>query len=164
MMDVNGSKNWRTMPITPPRDPSPRRGNFLESFKIVPRSKLKKTPSGLQVAVLNRGRGPAAAKGGSVIVHYTGWLKNGTKFDSSIDKGEPFIVKLGSGQVIKGWEEGLVGIRRGEKRQLVIPAALAYGKRRHGDIPPNSTLVFNIVAMGTEPRPSLSGGNFSVRI
>ncbi|MEB3330588.1 MAG: FKBP-type peptidyl-prolyl cis-trans isomerase [Candidatus Sericytochromatia bacterium] len=107
-----------------------------------------KTPSGLGYTVLLEGKkGASVAKSGdTVVVHYTGWLTNGTKFDSSHDRNQPFDFRLGQGMVIKGWDEGVAGMRVGEKRKLVIPAELGYGERGAGggQIPPNSTLVFDV--------------------
>jgi peptidylprolyl isomerase len=107
--------------------------------------KLVTTTSGLQYEELKEGTGPAAKAGDTVSVHYTGTLKsNGKKFDSSVG-GEPFEFKLGAGMVIKGWDEGVAGIKVGGKRKLIIPAALAYGKRGAGaDIPPDADLVFEV--------------------
>jgi FKBP-type peptidyl-prolyl cis-trans isomerase len=91
------------------------------------------------------GQGAEAKKGSSVSVHYTGWLTNGTKFDSSVDRGEPFDFELGAGEVIRGWDEGIVGMKVGGKRKLTIPANMAYGDRGFGKvIPPGSTLVFDV--------------------
>lgn len=102
------------------------------------------TPSGLQYAVLREGTGATATRGQKVKTHYTGWLTDGTKFDSSYDRGEPLDFPVGVGLVIKGWDEGVVGMKIGEVRQLVIPANLAYGSRGNGPIPANSTLVFQV--------------------
>jgi FKBP-type peptidyl-prolyl cis-trans isomerase len=103
------------------------------------------TPSGLQYEDLNEGTGDAAKAGDSVEVHYTGWLKDGTKFDSSLDRGRPFGFQLGAGRVIKGWDEGVAGMKVGGKRKLVIPSALAYGPRgAAGVIPPNAELTFEV--------------------
>ncbi|HJT23235.1 MAG TPA: FKBP-type peptidyl-prolyl cis-trans isomerase, partial [bacterium] len=99
------------------------------------------TASGLQYVILQQGNGAVAAPGHMVSVHYTGWLTNGTKFDSSVDRGQPFQFALGAGQVIKGWDEGVAGMKPGEKRKLTIPANLGYGERGAGGvIPPNATL------------------------
>jgi FKBP-type peptidyl-prolyl cis-trans isomerase len=103
------------------------------------------TNSGLKYIDLKEGTGERSREGDSVVVHYTGWLKDGTKFDSSVDRGEPFEVTIGKTRVIKGWTEGLQGMRVGGKRKLIIPPDLAYGKRGAGDkIPPDSELTFEI--------------------
>ena len=104
-----------------------------------------KTPSGLQYWDLAKGTGPQAAKGANVTVHYTGWLLDGKKFDSSLDRNEPFQFSLGAGQVIRGWDEGVAGMHVGGKRQLRIPPELGYGARGAGGvIPPNATLIFDV--------------------
>ena len=103
------------------------------------------TASGLVIEELVVGSGAAAAVGQKVSVHYTGWLTNGTKFDSSKDRGDPFVFPLGKGHVIKGWDEGVAGMKVGGKRKLTIPSALGYGARGAGGvIPPNATLVFEV--------------------
>lgn len=103
------------------------------------------TPSGLRIQVLEQGAGPAAAVGDTVLVNYTGWLEDGTKFDSSLDRGQPLPVTLGQGRVILGWEEGLLGMQAGGKRKLIIPPGLAYGASGSGGvIPPNATLTFEV--------------------
>jgi FKBP-type peptidyl-prolyl cis-trans isomerase len=95
------------------------------------------------------GTGPEATSGQKVTVHYTGWLTNGTKFDSSKDRGDPFVFNLGKGQVIKGWDEGVQGMKVGGKRKLTIPPAMGYGARGAGGvIPPNATLVFEVELLG----------------
>ena len=107
------------------------------------------TASGLTIEDLNVGTGAEAAAGQNVKVHYTGWLTNGTKFDSSKDRGDPFIFPLGAGRVIKGWDEGVQGMKIGGKRKLTIPPALGYGARGAGGvIPPNATLVFEVELLG----------------
>jgi FKBP-type peptidyl-prolyl cis-trans isomerase FkpA len=103
------------------------------------------TKSGLQYTELKVGEGDEAKPGDLVSVHYTGWLKNGKKFDSSLDRKEPFEFKLGAGMVIKGWDEGVAGIKVGGKRKLMIPPDLGYGARGAGDaIPPNADLIFEV--------------------
>ena len=101
---------------------------------------------GLEIKVLKKGEGEIAKAGDTVSVHYTGWLLNGTKFDSSVDRKEAFEFELGAGMVIKGWEQGVDGMHVGGKRELVIPPELAYGKRAVGGglIPANSTLKFEV--------------------
>lgn len=101
--------------------------------------------NGLKSFDLVVGDGPSPMPGQQIVVHYTGWLLDGGKFDSSIDYGEPFTFNLGMGQVIGGWDQGLVGMKVGGKRQLVIPPDLAYGEQGAGGvIPPNATLVFEV--------------------
>jgi FKBP-type peptidyl-prolyl cis-trans isomerase FkpA len=103
------------------------------------------TLSGLTIEELIVGSGAAAASGQKVSVHYTGWLTSGAKFDSSKDRGDPFIFPLGKSHVIKGWDEGVQGMKVGGKRKLTIPPALGYGARGAGGvIPPNATLVFEV--------------------
>jgi FKBP-type peptidyl-prolyl cis-trans isomerase len=110
-----------------------------------------KTDSGLQYWDIKLGTGDVAKEGSRVRVHYTGWLTNGKKFDSSVDAGKPFDFRIGNGDVIKGWEEGVTGMRVGGKRQLRIPPALAYGKDGYpGVIPPNATLIFDIQLLGVQ--------------
>ena len=105
--------------------------------------------SGLQYQDLVQGDGAEAQAGQSVSVHYTGWLTDGTKFDSSVDRGEPFDFPLGAGMVIRGWDEGVAGMRVGGKRKLVIPPDLGYGQRGAGGlIPPGATLVFEVELLG----------------
>jgi FKBP-type peptidyl-prolyl cis-trans isomerase FkpA len=107
------------------------------------------TPSGLIIEDVNVGEGAVAAVGQKVTVHYTGWLTNGTKFDSSKDRNDPFAFPLGGGRVIKGWDEGVQGMKVGGKRKLTIPPALGYGARGAGGaIPPNATLVFEVELLG----------------
>jgi len=107
------------------------------------------TASGLQIEELVVGSGNAATAGQKVSVHYTGWLTNGTKFDSSKDRGEPFIFPLGKGHVIRGWDEGVAGMKVGGKRKLTIPPQLGYGARGAGGvIPPNATLIFDVELLG----------------
>jgi len=103
------------------------------------------TSSGLQYLDFVKGSGREAHVGETASVHYTGWLKDGTKFDSSVDRGQPFSFRLGAGQVIKGWDEGVVGMNIGSKRKLIIPPDLGYGARGAGRvIPPNATLIFDV--------------------
>jgi FKBP-type peptidyl-prolyl cis-trans isomerase len=103
------------------------------------------TPTGLQYEDVQEGTGAAAKSGDTVDVHYTGWLTNGKKFDSSVDRGRPFSFRLGAGQVIKGWDEGVAGMKPGGKRKLTIPSALGYGQRGAGNlIPPGADLVFEV--------------------
>jgi peptidylprolyl isomerase len=111
--------------------------------------KLEKTASGLQYVDLAAGKGAHPKKGQRVVVHYTGWLENGDKFDSSVDRGDPFEFQIGIGQVIRGWDEGVMTMKVGGKRKLIIPPDLAYGQRGAGGvIPPDATLVFEVELLG----------------
>ncbi len=106
---------------------------------------LTKTPSGLQYQDVKVGTGAEAQQGQTAVVHYTGWLTDGTKFDSSRDRGAPFSFPLGAGQVIQGWDQGVAGMKVGGRRKLVIPASLGYGDRGAPPvIPPGATLVFDV--------------------
>lgn len=123
----------------------------LMSFQVAPKiaevdeADYTVTESGLKYVDLVEGNGPTPEVGQTVEVHYTGWLENGTKFDSSLDNGFPFSFTLGSGQVIAGWDEGVASMRVGTTRQLVIPASLAYGETGAGSvIPPGATLIFQV--------------------
>lgn len=110
-----------------------------------PEPSLIKTASDLQYQDLKVGAGNAAKAGDTVEVHYTGWLKDKTKFDSSLDRNTPFSFKLGAGVVIKGWDEGVAGMKVGGKRKLLIPAKLGYGARGAGGvIPPDAELIFEV--------------------
>ncbi|EKQ67831.1 FKBP-type peptidyl-prolyl cis-trans isomerase [Leptolyngbyaceae cyanobacterium JSC-12] len=102
------------------------------------------TPTGLKYLDLVEGSGETPQAGQTVSVHYTGTLEDGSKFDSSRDRSRPFQFKLGAGQVIKGWDEGIASMKVGGRRQLVIPPELGYGSRGIGPIPPNSTLIFDV--------------------
>jgi FKBP-type peptidyl-prolyl cis-trans isomerase len=107
--------------------------------------KVITTDSGLKYVDQKAGTGEAAKKGDTVEVHYTGWLKDGKKFDSSRDRNRPFEFKLGAGMVIKGWDEGVAGMKVGGKRKLIIPPKLGYGERGAGGvIPPNAELTFEV--------------------
>jgi peptidylprolyl isomerase len=106
------------------------------------------TPSGLQYEDLVAGSGDSPKKGKKVTVHYTGWLMNGTKFDSSLDRNEPFVFTIGAGEVIPGWDEGVMTMKIGGKRKLIVPASLGYGAAGAGGvIPPNATLVFEVILL-----------------
>jgi len=98
----------------------------------------------LKIEDLHEGDGKAVVKGALITTHYNGWLEDGTLFDSSIEKGRPFQCVIGTGRVIKGWDQGLMGMQVGGKRKLQVPAHLAYGERQVGRIPPNSNLLFEI--------------------
>ena len=110
---------------------------------------LTKTASGLGYVDLVEGTGPQPKPGESVRVHYTGWLEDGKKFDSSHDRREPLVFPIGKGHVIKGWDEGVGSMKVGGKRKLVIPAHLGYGDRGAGNvIPPGATLIFEVELVG----------------
>ena len=115
---------------------------------------MQTSNSGLQYLDTTLGEGEPAVVGKNVTVHYTGWLFNdgeqGTKFDSSKDRNAPFVFRLGAGQVIQGWDEGVAGMKVGGARTLIIPASLGYGARGAGGvIPPNATLKFDVELLGT---------------
>ncbi|MEO7794709.1 MAG: FKBP-type peptidyl-prolyl cis-trans isomerase [Thermoanaerobaculia bacterium] len=108
-----------------------------------------KNPSGLEYQELKVGEGLEAKPGKTVDVHYTGWLLDGTQFDTSVGRGKPFSFRLGAGEVIRGWDEGVAGMKVGGKRKLRIPADLGYGARGAGGvIPGNATLVFDVELLG----------------
>ena len=113
------------------------------------------TASGLQIIDTKVGTGASPRPGQTCVMHYTGWLyqngAKGRKFDSSVDRGQPFKFSLGAGQVIKGWDEGVAGMKVGGKRQLRIPPELGYGQRGAGGvIPPNATLIFDVELLGVQ--------------
>jgi peptidylprolyl isomerase len=124
-----------------------RKDNFTMS-----ETKLITTDSGLQYEDLEVGQGDTPETGNTVVVHYTGWLKdNNEKFDSSVDRGEPFSFPIGLGYVIKGWDEGVATMKVGGKRRLTIPSDLGYGAVGAGAaIPPNATLVFDVELLGVQ--------------
>lgn len=108
------------------------------------------TTSGLKYEDLVVGKGASPKPGKTVVVHYTGWLTNGQKFDSSKDRGQPFEFTIGQGEVIKGWDEGVMSMKVGGKRKLTIPPQLGYGAQGTpgGPIPPNATLIFEVELLG----------------
>ena len=103
-----------------------------------------RTSSGLMYIILKEGNGATPTSGALVEVHYTGRLLDGTKFDSSVDRGQRFLFVVGTGRVIKGWDEAFLSMKKGEKRILIIPPGLAYGDKGKGKIPPNATLIFEV--------------------
>ncbi len=131
---------------------------IAEAAKLTPQtsetktmSEIVTTPSGLKYEVITAGTGATPTAGQTVIVHYTGTLDDGTKFDSSRDRNEPFKFKLGAGQVIKGWDEGLATMKVGDRRNLILPPELGYGSRGAGGvIPPNATLIFDVELLGIQ--------------
>ncbi len=99
----------------------------------------------MKIEKITSGNGPSPKQGDTVTVHYTGWLTDGSKFDSSVDRDEPFAFVLGTGQVIAGWDQGVAGMRVGDKARLTIPPELAYGEGGYpGAIPPHATLIFEV--------------------
>jgi len=125
---------------------------------VTPPSEPAATPAAGDVTELKTkdlvvGKGAAAKAGDTVTVNYTGWLTNGTKFDSSLDRNQPFTFPLGGGQVIEGWDKGVVGMKVGGKRELMIPATMGYGPQGtpDGTIPPNSTLKFEVELLKIAP-------------
>jgi peptidylprolyl isomerase len=117
--------------------------------------KTMTTPSGLQITDIKEGTGASPRTGQTCVMHYTGWLyengQKGKKFDSSVDRGEPFDFPIGTGRVIKGWDEGVASMKVGGKRTLIIPPSLGYGARGAGGvIPPNATLIFEVELVGVK--------------
>lgn len=106
----------------------------------------------LQITDLVEGTGPAAVKGALCICHYSGFLDDGSKFDSSLDHGRPFQFVIGTGRVIKGWDQGLMGMKAGGRRRLFVPAHLGYGERSRPKIPPHSNLTFDVEMLEVRPR------------
>jgi FKBP-type peptidyl-prolyl cis-trans isomerase len=149
-----GCKSQPTSPgeVTPP--PQQPTSNITKEMNPVEAARtlgtktdkpVVKTNSGLEYIEVKEGTGDAAKAGDSVTVHYTGWLVNGKKFDSSVDRGTPFSFPLGAGQVIRGWDEGVAGMKVTGIRKLIIPSGLGYGSRGAGrDIPPDSILIFEV--------------------
>ena len=123
----------------------------IKKMKVADEPKETTTASGLKYIDAVVGTGVSPKAGQSVKVHYTGWLENGKKFDSSVDRDQPFDFIIGTGQVIKGWDEGVSTMKVGGKRKLIIPSQLAYGSRGAGsDIPPNATLIFEVQLLGVQ--------------
>jgi FKBP-type peptidyl-prolyl cis-trans isomerase FkpA len=146
----SGERQAESTPATPAPPTSGSAMTFAPSLGVDLKS-MTTTPSGLAYKDEKVGNGPAVRAGQMASVHYTGWLPDGTKFDSSRDRNEPFQFPLGAGHVIKGWDEGVIGMHVGGRRQLVIPPTLAYGERGAGGvIPPNATLVFDVELLGVK--------------
>jgi FKBP-type peptidyl-prolyl cis-trans isomerase len=126
------------------------KGRICASLKGI-RTTMVTTASGLQYEDIVVGEGASPTPGAEVTVHYTGTLTDGTKFDSSVDRGKPFVFPIGMGRVIKGWDEGVMTMKIGGRRKLVIPSDLGYGSRGAGGvIPPNATLVFDVELLGVK--------------
>lgn len=124
--------------------PSNTTSNTNKTTQTQPSETNKKIPSDLKTEDLTVGTGTAVKSGDTVVVNYLGTLSDGTKFDSSYDRNEPFTTQIGVGQVIKGWDLGIIGMKVGGKRKLTIPPSLGYGDQAAGSIPPNSTLIFEV--------------------
>ncbi|MCL6096115.1 MAG: FKBP-type peptidyl-prolyl cis-trans isomerase [Patescibacteria group bacterium] len=127
----------QTPVLLPTQSPQPAQNSSQSGNIII-------MPDGLKIQDISLGTGREAKSGDTVAVNYLGTLENGTKFDSSYDRNQPFITQIGVGQIIKGWDEGIPGMRVGGKRKLIIPPELGYGAQAAGSIPPNSTLVFEV--------------------
>jgi peptidylprolyl isomerase len=138
----------RVPPTTPPATTSTTTTHTPKP--VQPPSSPADPNAKLESKDLKVGTGREAKSGDLVTVHYTGTLTNGTKFDSSVDKGQPYTFVLGTGTVIQGWDQGLVGMKEGGRRQLVIPPSLGYGSQDKGKIPPNSTLKFDVEMVKVE--------------
>lgn len=135
-----------------PTETAPLTNDDFAEFLNVDLNAMTRTVSGLYWQDLTVGGGDEAVLGASVEVEYSGWLIDGTLFDSSRDRTDPFIFTIGQGQVIRGWDEGIRGMRVGGERKLVIPPNLGYGPQgRPGSIPPNATLVFDVELIAVNP-------------
>jgi peptidylprolyl isomerase len=139
---ANPPQMLSTVPTSPPNATQPV---AMENSQESNMEDVVTTPSGLQYVDIVEGTGATPQKGNTVFVHYTGTLEDGKKFDSSRDRGQPFSFKIGVGQVIKGWDEGVASMKVGGRRKLIIPPDLGYGARGAGGvIPPNATLIFDV--------------------
>ena len=139
--NFNPPKSTPTPQPTIQATPSPTQNPVQNSSQS---GNMVTMPDGLKVQDISVGTGAQAKSGDTVAVNYLGTLENRTKFDSSYDRNQPFITQIGVGQVIKGWDEGIPGMRVGGKRKLIIPSELGYGAQGAGPIPPNSTLIFEV--------------------
>lgn len=135
----------------PPPPPGPKAPGDFDKRPFKGNGKVVKSASGLQYEDMTIGKGVLAEPGKTCVMHYTGTLTDGTKFDASRDRGEPFSFPLGGGQVIKGWDEGVAGMKVGGRRKLTIPYQIAYGEEgRPPTIPPKATLIFDVELMDVQ--------------
>lgn len=135
---------------TPPAEQPPSEQQAPEAPSADQKGPTSEDVTELKIEDLTAGTGTEAVAGKTVTVHYTGWLTDGTKFDSSVDRGEPFAFQLGAGRVIPGWEQGVTGMKVGGKRRLIIPPDMGYGPQGTGPIPPNATLIFDVELLGVQ--------------
>ena len=136
---------------TNPAKPARASASNAANSPPTPLNEPRKTPSGLEYVTLKEGSGATALSGQTIRMHYVGTLEDGSKFDSSRDRGKPFEVAIGTGQVIRGWDEGVPGMKVGEVRKLTIPGPLAYGARSPSPkIPANATLIFEVELLGID--------------
>ena len=154
-LDLNSTSNVQPLATIPPASNNQTQGNNAQAQNNAPvatdSSQVVSTQTledGLVIEDLKIGEGQAVKSGDTISIHYLGTLTNGQKFDSSYDRGQPFVTQIGVGQVIKGWDEGVIGMKVGGKRRLIIPADLGYGSQAVGGIPANSTLIFEVELMG----------------
>lgn len=135
-----------------PAEETPQKETEGATEKSAEQGEEQATASGLKYVDLVLGSGALPEAGDKITVHYTGWLEDGTKFDSSVDRGQPFSFVIGAGKVIKGWDEGVITMKVGGKRKLIIPSELGYGETGtpDGTIPPNATLIFEVELLEVE--------------
>jgi peptidylprolyl isomerase len=154
MIEINSKKLAALAALTilfAPATGMEAKGLFSKEKNKLAQAQGVTTPSGLKYQDTVVGSGPSPRQGQRVSVHYTGWLTNGSKFDSSRDRGQPFQFSLGQGEVIKGWDEGVASMKVGGRRKLTIPSNLGYGPRGMPPvIPPNATLVFDVELLGIQ--------------
>lgn len=143
--------NYKSVPATKVINTEPPKEVVAESSPVSNNKKMQGDVTELKIEDITVGTGAEAVAGKEISVHYTGTLTNGTKFDSSKDRGTPFEFTLGAGQVIQGWDQGFTGMKVGGKRKLVIPPSMGYGAQGAGGaIPPNATLIFEVELLGVK--------------